>query len=151
MTLKTKTFYYIFTNISSTTLQEWQLLHHYFEHFVNDHENSILVHFSKHFINIITKVTLVTTLLRSFYQRQWKQWHFYYFIFQDFSPTSSKNSGRSAIRHNSPVRATAVGFPPDNYFRDRTAEKSPRSRSVGTNRKSLRRKRADQSLQVKRQ
>ncbi len=80
-----------------------------------------------------------------------KTMRFCYIIFQDFSPTASQNSGRSVICHNSPVRATAVGFPPDNCFWDRTAERSSRSRSVGTNRQSLRRKRADQSLQVKRQ
>ncbi len=80
-----------------------------------------------------------------------KTMRFCYIIFQDFSPTASQNPGRSVIRHSSPVRAAAVGFPPDNCFRDRTAERSSRSRSVRTNRKSLRRKRADQSLQVKRQ
>lgn len=79
MTLKTKALYYIFTNISSTTLQYnndncYTII---FGHCINDLKNNgILVHFSKHFINIITIVTLVTSLLRSFYQRQWKQWHF---------------------------------------------------------------------------
>ena len=158
MTLKTKALYYIFTNISSTTLQYnndncYTII---FGHCINDLKNNgILVHFSKHFINIllyyfhnsdicniIIKVILSTTM---------KTMAFYYFIFQDFSPTASQNPGRSVIRHNSPVRAAAVGFPPDNCFRDRTAERSSRSRSVRTNRKSLRRKRADQSLQVKRQ